>query len=302
MAELQAQEAVADKLSGSETAALLGSECSGPAHQFAGDHCGFGVAIGSALGQDVPDGDEQLAGDGDDGDALRLVAAEAGKLALPVRVGVDGAPGSFDQHAAEVAVRLTAVADADAETGITDQMLGGGEARDVADGSENGHGGEESQARDLDEEGHGFVPGWLIAETGELGLQVGQVLLNVIGGGNVLTDAQPFGGRDVERTPPIAVVRGEEVAAGRVDVLAMEDAVQAVLDGGALLDRARRWARRARSSRTWVGGTQTSGMRLAARSLARRKRPAAVASSSSAFQRLLSLRTHGRPGTIPTVL
>jgi hypothetical protein len=84
------------------------------------------VAIGSALGQDVPDGDEQLAGDGDDGDALRLVAAETG-------VGVDGAPGGFDEHAAQVAaalfadvsvpLRLAAVVDADSQSTIANREL-----------------------------------------------------------------------------------------------------------------------------------------------------------------------------------
>lgn len=87
------------------------------------------MTVGSAFAQDVPDGDEESASDGDNSDALGLVATEAGELLFPVRMGVDGAPGGFDQHAAEVAaalladvavaVRLAAVADAGAQPGIT---------------------------------------------------------------------------------------------------------------------------------------------------------------------------------------
>lgn len=247
MAKLEAQEAKADELAGGEAAALFVGELPRPTHQLAGDHGRFGATVGSALGQEVPDGDEELAGDGDDGNALRLVAAETGELVFPVRVGVDGAPGGFDEHAAEVAaalfadvavaVRLTAVVDACAEAGIADEVLGGGEAGDVADGRENDHGGEEGQTGKLDKEGQACVPGWLIAETSQLGFQFSQLLLDVIEGGDVLAGAQPFGGRDVEGAPPVAVVCGEEIAVGLVDVLTIEDAVEAVLDGGVLLDQ-----------------------------------------------------------------
>jgi hypothetical protein len=89
-------------------------------------------------------------------------------------------------------------------------------------------------------------------------------------GSDVLVGAQPFGRWKVEGEPPIAVVGGEEVAGGRVDVVAMEDAGEAVLDGGALFDQGATMGEGGAEFADGRGGIQTAGRRLAARSLARR--------------------------------
>lgn len=92
----------------------------------------------------------------------------------------------------------------------------------------------------------------------------------MVEGSDVLVGAQPFGRWKVEGEPPIAVVVGKEVASGRVNVMAMENAVEAVLDGGALFDQGATMGEEGTEFADVRGGTQTSGMRLAARSLARR--------------------------------
>lgn len=84
----------------------------------------------------------------------------------------------------------------------------------------------------MDQERHELVPGRLGAEAGEFGVQVGQEMFDVVKGSDVLVGAQPFGRWKVEGEPPIAVVVGKGVAGGRVDVMAMENAVEAVLNGG----------------------------------------------------------------------
>ena len=55
----------ADELGGGETAAQFVIEFPGPGHELGRDLFGIGVAVGFSLGQDVPDGDKELAGDGD---------------------------------------------------------------------------------------------------------------------------------------------------------------------------------------------------------------------------------------------
>ena len=135
----------------------------GPTHQLSGDHDGVGVVIGSAFGQDMPNGDEQLAGNGDDSDALGLTARQTLKFSFPMGMGVDSCPGTLDEHAAQVtaallsdvpvAVGLTGVVDPRAEARVAYQFLGGGEAGDGANRSQDRHCGEQREAGELHEIG-----------------------------------------------------------------------------------------------------------------------------------------------------
>ncbi len=81
-----------------------------------------------------------------------------------------------------------------------------------------------------------MIPGGLVAETCEFAVEVGEVLLDVVKGGKVLTQTQSFSGREVKVKPPGAVVSGEGVTARQFNLLAMKDAVKTILDGGALFD------------------------------------------------------------------
>jgi len=247
MAELKLEQGVADELAGGEATALFVGELPGPGHQLEGHHLRDGVAVGSSFGEDVPDGDEESAGDGDDGDLGWLVAGEAAELGLPVRGLVHCDPGGFNEDATEVAAAafgdafgamgLAGVVDASAEAGIADEVFGGGEAGDVADGGEDGHSGEEAEAGELDQEGDLIFPRGVGAEAMELSLQVGQLVLDVDEGGQGLVEAEALGGGKLESSPPVPVVNGEGVTWRRGDVVAVEDAVELVLEAGLLFDQ-----------------------------------------------------------------
>jgi len=81
-----------------------------------------------------------------------------------------------------------------------------------------------------------MIPGRLVAEACEFAIEVGELLFDVLEGVEVLAQTQPFGGGEVKGKPPGAVVGGERIAAWQFDLLAMENAVETILDGGALFD------------------------------------------------------------------
>ena len=241
------QQPVADELAGSETATLLRGELPGPTHQLSGDHDGVGVVSGSAFGQDMPNGDEQLASNGDDSDALGLTACQTLKFSFPMGMGVDSRPGTLDEHAAQVtaallsdvpiAMHLTGSVDPRAEARVAHQFLGGGETRDVANGTQDRHCGEQREAGELHEIGQLFSPRGGHTEPPQLGVQVGKLLAEMLQGGDVVARAEALGGGDVESGPPVAVVLGEEVTRWGSEVVAVEDAVQAILGGSPLFDQ-----------------------------------------------------------------
>ena len=79
----------------------LASRAAGPAQavgvlqQFASDPFGVGMAISTAFGQHVPNGDQQLAGDGDDGFVAAQARLQAGQCGLSVQYAVHHLPVSF---------------------------------------------------------------------------------------------------------------------------------------------------------------------------------------------------------------
>jgi hypothetical protein len=67
---------------------------------------GFSPAVSDFGGQDVPDDDQQFAGDGDDGLLLTNSVSQALELLVPVLVVTHSGPGGLDQDPAQFAPAL----------------------------------------------------------------------------------------------------------------------------------------------------------------------------------------------------
>lgn len=157
--ELRADESAGGQIRG---AVVLAEQVDG-LHQLTGDAVGQGMLVGHLESEDVPDSDEQLAGDRDNGLVTAEARSETGKLGLPVGMGVGGDLGSFDESGAEFAASglgdlasassEARVVNAGTQPGVTDQVLGIGEAGDIADGRQDGEGGDNADARKLGKEG-----------------------------------------------------------------------------------------------------------------------------------------------------
>jgi len=78
------------------------------------------------------------------------------------------------------------VVDTGADPGIPHQAFGRWEAGDVADGREHRHGGQQAEARELDQIGPLLFPGGCGAQAMPFGSKFGLLLLDVIQGGQVL--------------------------------------------------------------------------------------------------------------------
>jgi hypothetical protein len=235
---------VAHVLRGGLTLGAMGAaqECS-MGEQLASDEVGIGEAVCAALGEDVPDGDEEFAGNGNSGLVATKTGLEARELRFPVGMATGGSVSGFDHCGADVtpaslghtagAASEAAVVDARAEASVAHELLGGREARDVADGGQEGHGGDEANAGQLDEEWHALILGSDgldgVLKSLDLGAGKGE-------GIEVNLDTCELGGADVESKPPGAHGRGERGAVGGRDVVAVEDGVEAVLGLGSEAD------------------------------------------------------------------
>ena len=188
----------------------------------------------------MPDGDEQLAGNGDNGLVASQARLEASELGLPVGMGVDGGPGGLDHNSAQVApaffsnatgaMGLATVVDAGAQTGIADQLLVALETGDVADGGQDGQADDQAEAGLLHQQRDALVLG---GDGSESGSQALNLLLGEGQGGQVGLDQGALGGAYRQTEPPIAVVRGEGGAfGGQRQVVSMQHGVQAVLGLG----------------------------------------------------------------------
>jgi hypothetical protein len=78
------------------------------------------------------------------------------------------------------AADLSRVVDAGPETGIADQVLGRWEARDVADGGQDGHRDDEAETWDLDEVGVAAGPGLDGGKAGQFMLDCGKLGFDVL--------------------------------------------------------------------------------------------------------------------------
>ncbi len=140
------------------------------------------------------------------------MAVEPGRLPFPVGMGVDRTPGRLDEHEAQVtpallgdvpgALRLARSVDACPQAGATHQLLGDGEAGDVADGDQDGPGRQERNAGESNEVGNVLAPRGSHAEAVQLRLQVGQLLLEMIQMTHrICTDAAPTRRRERKSRP-----------------------------------------------------------------------------------------------------
>lgn len=106
ISKFQAPQLGPDELAGGQPTALFVGQLPQPAHQLEGDHLRVSLLIDDALGQDVPDHDEEFPGDGGNGLARFHAAGQTLKLAFPVSAFLDGDPSGFDHDPAEVAPAL----------------------------------------------------------------------------------------------------------------------------------------------------------------------------------------------------
>jgi hypothetical protein len=239
---------VADELPAGKALTLIVGQLPGPAHQFGGDANGIRLAIGGALGQHIPNGNEELAGDDDNRLGFGHAASETVELGFPVGEVAHGAPGGFDQRPAEFpaagfgdfsgAMGLAAIVNGGAQAGVGDELFRMGEAGDIANGSQDGHGQKDAEARDLDEERDLILPRSLSRKVGYLGLQLDDLRGEVFEGGEILTDAELFGGGNGEGLPPGKVGERERIAFGSRKVVAEKEGLKAVGDHGAVMNEA----------------------------------------------------------------
>ncbi len=121
-----------------------------------------------------------------------------------MRVGVDGGPRGFDEHAAQVAAALlgdVAIAvglarsvDAGTEAGISHQFLGVGKTGNIANGCQDGQRRKQREAGELDEVGQLRFPGRGHTEPPQLSRQIRELVPQMLQGGDIVAGAQALGG------------------------------------------------------------------------------------------------------------
>ena len=211
----------------------------GMSEQFAGYLLRIGKALGALFGQHVPHGHQEFAGNGHDGLVVSQARFETRKLGVPMGMDARSSVSGFDHGGANVAppslgdspgaARETAVVDATTQASVTHQALVLGEACDVADGGQQRHGGDQADARQLDQQRDPFV----------LGRCLGQGLFQQrnLGPGEdqglqVALNAHSLYRCDGQLEPPLMLLWGEQVTLGWQHMITMQRRVQAVLGLG----------------------------------------------------------------------
>ena len=77
-----------------------------PVHQLAGDRLCLSVAIGLLLSEDMPNGDQQFASNGNNRLLFTDAPAQALKLGFPMRMMLHRDPGSFYHYATQITPAL----------------------------------------------------------------------------------------------------------------------------------------------------------------------------------------------------
>jgi hypothetical protein len=212
LADVQTHQVIANELPAGHAAALLIGEFPGPAHDLGSHPNGIRLAIDGFPGKNIPNGDEQFAGDDDNRLGIGHPAGIAIELTLPVGEIADGALSRLHERPAQFAASgfgdfpgamgLAAVMNGGSQAGISDELVGGRETGDVADGGQDGHGEDNAEAGELDEEGDEIGPRGLGRETGNLAFELEDLAGKVIEGGKILADTEMFGGGNGEGLPP----------------------------------------------------------------------------------------------------
>jgi len=231
--EVEAVELGADVGCGGKPGWAIGdAELVDSIHQFASDTQRFSVLVSDLKGEDVPDGDEQLASNGDNSLVATQARFETGKLGFPVGVRVGGGLGSFDHSSAEFSASSfgdlagasgeAGVMNSPAQASITDQVLGVWEAGDLADGGQDREGVNDAKAGQLYEQGQARLLG---GELVEAGFEVGDLLASEGQGLQVGEDAHLFNGGKGQAEPPGTLLGQEWIAVAGQDVVAVEHSV-----------------------------------------------------------------------------
>jgi hypothetical protein len=93
----------ARKTASGQAAMLFLSEAPPPAHELGGDAHPIGTLPGRAHGEDMPNGHQESARNGEGCHILRHAAGETPELSLPEGRVAGGTPGGFDRHPAPFA-------------------------------------------------------------------------------------------------------------------------------------------------------------------------------------------------------
>ena len=111
-------ELLSDELSSGLTRrAIAFADLVGELHQFASNDLRLGKAIGGLVGQHVPDGHQQFAGDRDNGSVATQAGLEACQFRLPVGVGIACHLCRFHQGSPQILA--TGLGDATSASGET---------------------------------------------------------------------------------------------------------------------------------------------------------------------------------------
>jgi hypothetical protein len=247
LADVQTHQVIADDLPAGHAAALLIGEFPGPAHDLGSHPNGIRLAIDGFPGKYIPNGDEQFAGDDNNRLGIGHAAGIAIELSLPVGEVPHGAPGGFDQGPTQFtaagfgdftgAMGLAAVMDGGSQAGISDELIGGRETGNIADGGQDGHGQEDAETRKLDEEGDEIGPRSLSGKVGDLGFQLNDLSRKMIQGGEILADTELLGGGNGKGLPLGKVGEGEGIAVRSGEVVAEKGGMKAVGDHGAVANQ-----------------------------------------------------------------
>ena len=199
-----------------ETQAGIDSGLTAPGEEVADKTFRICLPVDPSFGQDVPNDDEEFAGDGDNGFATTDAIGEAFKRFIPGGVKANGNPSSFDEGVTKFlaalfgdpagAIALPGSVNPGAEAGIADQFFGGGEAGDIADGTEDDQAGHHADAGKLDQVGQLFTPGVGEAEAMEFIRGFVDEGIELFKHNQLLSHSELVTGRQVQFSPPITVI------------------------------------------------------------------------------------------------
>lgn len=245
----EAEQTVFDELLTGQAAQGVLIHALRPNEHLVGDGFGVGAAIGLALGEDMPGRDEQPASDGDDGLIGMLVLRQALVHGIPKGIGADSGPGRLTENPAKILaalfgdgfllVFLSACMDTGPKTGIADQFFGMREARDVANGSQDGHRSQQAKARDLHKEDSEVCSGLGIAELGEFLVDDGLLGFKVSNDFKIELNLKVSQIAELLLRPPGLVFVSQQFALRRDEIEALNNTVKTIFGHGELLADAR---------------------------------------------------------------
>jgi hypothetical protein len=119
-----------------------------------------------------------------------------------------------------------------AEAGIPDQLIGGFETGDIANGGENGHPQGEANPWYLQGNGHGIPPLGGIAEGSDLSVQLPDQRLEMVEDIQVVAEEDFFGWGEGDGIPPGEVLVGEGFAGWEFQHVTMEQALKTITGHG----------------------------------------------------------------------